>query len=256
MWTEGRESLTMLGCLGNELTPFELYLTGKQKFSGWRAEAMCRMHRNDSIKRHRIPAGHQPLRNEPWFTVTGRTLGEQGSLCRRCLVGNTLEDSMEWAPRPLGMLKQRWGDIITVVLIHHPDGMEKAIWKGPGERDWFGGPFVVVQRWEFLRLAVESKHFETPYLIQTLWLLPVLLYQHPNLYSCFCLKSPTSYSSKKLLRLLLLFFFLESSLGSQQIWGEDTEISHLFPTQEPPLLPTFYTRVVHSLQLMDLTGNS
>lgn len=116
---------------------------------------------------------------------------------------------MEWAPRPLGMPKQRWGDIITVVLIHHPDGMEKAIWKGPGERDWFGGPIVIVQGWEVLRLAVESKHFETPYLIQTLWLLPVLLYQHPNLYSCFCLKSPTSYSSKKLLRLLLLLFFGE-----------------------------------------------
>ena len=34
MWTEVRESLTVLGWLGNELTTFELYLTGKQKFLG------------------------------------------------------------------------------------------------------------------------------------------------------------------------------------------------------------------------------
>ena len=97
----------MLGCLGNELTTFELYLTGKQKFSGGRAKGICRKYRNDSIKRHSIPTGHQPLRNESWFAVTGRTLGEQGSLSWRCLVGSTLEDFMEWAPRPLGMLKQR-----------------------------------------------------------------------------------------------------------------------------------------------------
>lgn len=137
MWTEGRESVIGLGCLGNELTTFEVYLTGKQKFSGWRAEGMCRRYRNDSIRRHRIPTGHQPLRNEPWFTVSGRTLGEQGRLSWRCLVGSTLEDSMEWTPRPLGMLKQRWDAIIAVVLILHPDDMEKAISEGPGE-DWSG----------------------------------------------------------------------------------------------------------------------
>ena len=197
---------------------------------------MCRRYRNDSIRRHRIPTGHQPLRNEPWFTVTGRTLGEQGRLSWRCLVGSTLEDSMEWTPRPLGMLKQRWDAIIAAVLILHPDDMEKAISEGP-EEDW-SGTFAIGQGWGFLRLAVKSIHFETPYLIQTHWLLPVLLYQLPNLYSCFSPKSPTSYSSKKFLR-----FFLESSLGSQQIWGEDTEISHLPPV--PHTRASSVTNMLH-----------